>query len=452
MRFYQNFFLATFLLSSTAYSNSCPNEKNYKAVDLRSEFGPIRNQDSVGWCYAFTAADLLTHYMYKNPQLLNDNKKGTDFLKRENMISATGVATDFNEKNFPKYYEEIKNLSLKEVKLKNVKILSETLDQSKIISVIPESGYINRAIEYALEGGLCSEAVSPSESFDLVLGKLCAVKKICSSDLRGVFEGIYDSVGPEGLKEEQNCSLLEVVKAAYPTIPEKNLKQIIANTSRDKVFYELNRFACYSNYTSYLKKKPEVLNIAPGFFSNENLFEAMDKALLSGGAVGISYDGDSLLLEESKFKVNHASTIVGKRINPKTCKEEYIIRNSYGPECLTYYQNNPNQLSCELTKKNDDVWFHYGAIAPLESQIKRAQIEYDQDRTQEHFKKLTELKEELKNVKEPRYRDFITSALCAKENPPVPRNPQVSCDFESGYLYVTKEHLKKSLGRVTIIK
>ena len=40
-------------------ANSCPNVpstvQNIKSVDLRQEIGPIRDQDSVGWCFGWLA-------------------------------------------------------------------------------------------------------------------------------------------------------------------------------------------------------------------------------------------------------------------------------------------------------------------------------------------------------------------------------------------------------------
>ena len=34
--------------------------KTCQPTDLRDKLGPVRNQDTMGWCYAFAAADLLT--------------------------------------------------------------------------------------------------------------------------------------------------------------------------------------------------------------------------------------------------------------------------------------------------------------------------------------------------------------------------------------------------------
>ena len=53
---------------------------------MRSEFGPIRDQDSVGWCYSFASADLLSNWMYKHA-IGNLNPKD-----KSSQVSAAAVA------------------------------------------------------------------------------------------------------------------------------------------------------------------------------------------------------------------------------------------------------------------------------------------------------------------------------------------------------------------------
>lgn len=49
-------------LSSVAQESSCD------SVDLRSGFGPVNDQQDIGWCYAYTAADLVNYFFSKSLQ------------------------------------------------------------------------------------------------------------------------------------------------------------------------------------------------------------------------------------------------------------------------------------------------------------------------------------------------------------------------------------------------
>jgi hypothetical protein len=80
---------ATFLVSATAYStNTCQAQKSFPSSDMRKDFGPIRDQGSIGWCYAYGAADQAGHWLKKN--------RGIDTTLPGKAISASAVALETN--------------------------------------------------------------------------------------------------------------------------------------------------------------------------------------------------------------------------------------------------------------------------------------------------------------------------------------------------------------------
>lgn len=83
--------LVTVLLlpASEARQKVCSDKSGTYQFDMRSELGPIRDQDSIGWCYSFTAADMLSHHLYKKGY-------GPDTRQKANMISASAGALRFN--------------------------------------------------------------------------------------------------------------------------------------------------------------------------------------------------------------------------------------------------------------------------------------------------------------------------------------------------------------------
>src|SRR4051812_40603739 len=90
-----------FLTRSVQAANQCTHIPSYKPIDLRSEMGPMRSQGAMGWCYGFTAAELMTHYLYKKGKI----KK----IDTSTMVSALGVSTRNNLNYDPTYapYKEV---------------------------------------------------------------------------------------------------------------------------------------------------------------------------------------------------------------------------------------------------------------------------------------------------------------------------------------------------------
>lgn len=63
-----------FLFSTQLYASKCEEASSVKSVDLSKEFGPIRDQDGTGWCYAFAGADILGHRIAKKLRILISKK------------------------------------------------------------------------------------------------------------------------------------------------------------------------------------------------------------------------------------------------------------------------------------------------------------------------------------------------------------------------------------------
>lgn len=75
--------LVFFLFSINLWAsdkNTC-HENAANDYDLRDKFESIRNQDSIGWCYAHAAADLLTYHLRENGS-----------IGKKESVSATGIS------------------------------------------------------------------------------------------------------------------------------------------------------------------------------------------------------------------------------------------------------------------------------------------------------------------------------------------------------------------------
>lgn len=396
-------FFSTLSFADNFCRNSSLAEMNTKSVDLRYEMGPIRDQDSIGWCYGFTGADLLTHYLYKTKarEVIRPDKNA-DYRNPDYTVSAVGMSVFFNRAKNSDYFNGVGSV-------KNAKELAQKYKKK----VVAESGNIHEAILAAKKEGFCFEKDLPSENFGYVLDKRCAVSGKCT--LQEMLQNVFDSANIP-----QTCTANAPIKKIFPTIPERSINHILMFTEKVNAIDRLVSVACKKRFTKHLISedepvvKWETLNdpasksFRPGFKKNtpEDLVNKIDAILERGTPVGIEYYADFLLKENAGAGSSHASTIVGKRFNLESCEVEYILRNSWGPNCDMYNMENPNYPSCVLATRKET----------------KPNVVY----------------EKLRN--------------CREKFTPVPRNPRVSCDPKSGYAYIRKTDLSKYLNGLSYIE
>ena len=83
-------FVACFIFSSSLFAQ--------ENIDLRPEFGPIRQQGYLGFCNAYAAADLLSYWLNNSAGFKNTKK---DTREKENMVSGLAYALWYNFKHEP---------------------------------------------------------------------------------------------------------------------------------------------------------------------------------------------------------------------------------------------------------------------------------------------------------------------------------------------------------------
>lgn len=382
-----------------------PSEQNVKNVDLRNEVGPIRDQGSIGWCYAFVASDLLTQYLRKRGEITGDPSN------KNLSVSPIGMASWYNKKSYKDYYKDIWKFDSKQLQQYNEKMDALYKMQDKEWDpkkVVPEAGTVGECLNETFIHGYCLESDAPSESFNTVFASYCLEKNICASSLEDLFNFIYDRARFDKNDINAFCTFYDITQAAYPNIPEKILKDILSKTTRDRVFYDLAAAAC--------KKKIKIQN------SNQNLVQtisikedinepadklivAMDHALDSGSIVGVSYYSKMLKEKNAPKEDEHASAIVGKFFDKGTCEVRYVLRNSWGPSCGDYMFSPPAYFECMQ---------------------KESSIEGTNDQ-------------------------FMKERDCSQKFPPKARNPKVSCDAKTGYVTVAKSELKKYIYEISFI-
>jgi len=87
-----------------------------------------------------------------------------------------------------------------------------------------------------------------------------------------------------------------------------------------------------------IEKGSELKNLTVRTISNQaDIFPNIDEQLTKGNILGLHYKAQMLYNFKGNAMVgNHASSIVGRRFNPKTMSCEYLLRNSWGKSCGMY--------------------------------------------------------------------------------------------------------------------
>ncbi len=280
-------------LSLRAQPSSC------RTVDLRAEFGPPRSQGNVGWCYANTAADLISHHYRKE-------------LKEP--VSAVEIALNFN------YYWTVENFR--------------------------EGGFIFLALDLAMRTGSCpghlDQVLFGKGTQQTLKDKINFILDLKTRLDQGQVEYVKKAIEASQragsiLKSERALDIMTVMALSKPGNVLGNLAQMICKGQRHQ-FSSRADIEWSSIYTGS---------------SRQRLINRLNKQLDNKNPVGIAYYAgffDSATAPKSGAD-RHMSLVVGRKWDKKTNSCEYLIRNSWGTRC-TGYKNSILKDKCEA----GNVW------------------------------------------------------------------------------------------------
>lgn len=284
-----------------ARKNSCSDVMNLKGALSVDE---PRNQDTVGWCYAFTSSDLLSHALGKK-------------------VSAVQLSGLFNDKLI-----------------------------AKVFSPNGEGGFVLTTLEQARKNGICLESDLPSEDYEFSqmfgpdlkelfnytrkLGTLYSKRIITSRNVKNNNE----TSKPMFTKDEVKSSLcmehqgaLVALQEIFPKLSLDQISEIFLKSGID-AFTKMTK-SCGTqrdNDLASLEFKRE--------WQSSKIYPTIDEQLSKGNILGISYHSGMLANSgEGGFMMNHASSIVGRRFNEETMSCEYLLRNSWGSDCGSYSED-----------------------------------------------------------------------------------------------------------------
>lgn len=236
----------------------------------------VRDQDSIGWCYAYLAADLLSFKLGKK-------------------ISAVSLFSSSTN-------EEIKN---------------DLGDENS-------GGNIKKSIEGFLKrkNGLCLEEDLPSSDFKFCLDKNYQgfLKRLLSVVEKGQFD----------IEMSRGQCFSQQMRAAFPGISQNNISRYIAQSGTEKLVEYIYDQMCSQVSFQGIKIEPKIEPLAR-HGGPDGLLNIINRQIANNDIVGIAYDYSKI--NPNRPNTLHGSIIVGRGTNPKTGKCEYLVRNSWGKTC-----------------------------------------------------------------------------------------------------------------------
>ncbi|WP_413294785.1 C1 family peptidase [Bdellovibrio sp. HCB185ZH] len=270
--------------------------KSCTAVDMSKEMPQTRNQDSVGWCYAFTAADLMSYKLKKN-------------------ISAADIALSYQDDWLSGMDRGILGTAAADV----------------------AGGFTDNAISKAAKEGFCLESEMPSE--DNQGGNFA--ENMRQLDFNGRNQIMAQNLACNDLYTE--------AKKMFPKISLADVQDVVNRTVEEDFILGLRKKSCKNR----IQAKPEVVSVQrKGFYngyndlisravSDEKYANIIDEQLSSNNPVGVGVDAYSFYDRRAPASTPasvgaHAVTITARRFNERTGQCEYKIKNSWGKGCSQY--------------------------------------------------------------------------------------------------------------------
>jgi len=293
-------------LKKTPSTNPNRKESCSDVMNLKSplDASAPKNQDSIGWCYAYTASDLIAN--------------------------ATGVNPS----------------SVYMAKLMNSKFNNNRSSFSKLLfKDSTEGGFINLAIDEAINKGICTENDLPSTDYSFLKINPKEVSKDSFVNLKKVIDRlikIKEMVTDKNLKSKKEVEQLlcdqkmtEPLSELFPNITLQKISQIILDFKTNELFSMLVDTECPIHKDTSLPAYQ--IKMTHFFDEQKTQLSTIDKQLNEGNIVGIHYKADFLFdYHKTGWLPNHASSIVGRRFNQETQSCEYLLRNSWGKSCSPY--------------------------------------------------------------------------------------------------------------------
>ena len=252
-------------------------------VDLRGpKLGAVFNQGNLGWCFAYTTADLIS---YRIGQKVSAVDLGINFyqkmpeMPRNDLLSVSSGGNDMGAMSFAKN-------------------------------------------EY------CSENELPSDNFVIPKECLTSNQNIDASGIFKIIEGIHD----RNATSLSSCEV-KIISALF----RNTSADFIETTMLERSMSSFEKIIQLKEKNCTDKKIINKLKMRSGMRSGADSLIDVDEQLNKSNPVSLNYNAYFLLKNSSSNEIaNHYSSIVGRRHSSENNTCQYLIRNSWGADCSIY--------------------------------------------------------------------------------------------------------------------
>lgn len=292
--------------------------------DMSAELGTVRSQGNIGWCYANTAADLISYKFRKK-------WNGTQ-------ASAIFIALGYNYK------------------------MNSSEPGSYIFT---EGGDIRAAINYAAEFGY--SCPRPLDNLFVLGGFNLQIKQKLhiAEKLKSLFDNrltssegwkayrdyIYDLQQKQSIVSRISEEALENALRLNINLAVVEIAKEVCKPYKDQMPMSLVKSDIGRHFDSDTEYYDDVLKMR--IKQKPDLMNLIDQQISADNVVGIDY-AIKLISPDLKDSDSHASVVVGREMRNGQCY--YKIRNSWGPECE--YEGDNGKMKSRYNNKVECVDGH----------------------------------------------------------------------------------------------
>lgn len=291
--------------------NFSSSQQRCTPVDYRDQMPPIRDQTDVGWCYAHTAADVIS-------------------FKRGENVYAIDLALQFNR------YKNIQRQRNGEEAL-NLTMLDGCDPSSE--RCFNEGGTGIYALALAANNGVCRESALPSTSsqsreYGEILQRIEEIEEFVNS---------ASNQDDAHTQAASICSgdLGHFIADAFPLALVSDIADILQQDEIQNGFFELAEASCENNR---IESPGDVTYATVDNEGAARNIELIHEQLSNNNIAGIGYNPNLFsTIETAITSGGHESTVVGRRWNESTQTCQFLVRNTMGESCDNYHAH----VQCE---------------------------------------------------------------------------------------------------------
>ncbi len=248
------------------------------SFDYSAKLGPVRNQDSVGWCFAFSAAD---YYSFKTGK----------------RISAASIAVGYNS-----YWRWLNHL------------FEPYCGEER-----ESGGNEDSAAGIAkASGGLCLESEFRSEDNG-------------NARLYDTLANLERSKLRNDISRAVACS-----QEVFPHMTNPDILQVLRTSNQQELIKNFSDKACVHRVPV---PNVNIIHYSPYIHSSKTYLDSIDNELTHGNIASMGYRPNILYnIDSPNVSDLHSSLVIGRKWDTRKGECVYLVRNSWGPGCKQYDQ------------------------------------------------------------------------------------------------------------------